>query len=81
VCNLLGFDQPLGLVVIDTATRLMPLGLRNPRAQRWALDELNLITQDTGVLILNQSRNVHRPLAAFADIVIEMAIPHSRTLN
>jgi hypothetical protein len=28
-----------------------------------------------GVLILNQSRNVHRPLAAFADIVIEMAIP------
>jgi hypothetical protein len=28
-----------------------------------------------GVLILNQSRNVQRPLAAFADIVIEMAIP------
>ena len=28
-----------------------------------------------GVLILNQSRNVQRPLAAFADIVIEMAVP------
>ena len=27
------------------------------------------------MLILNQSRNVHRPLAAFADIVIEMTIP------
>ncbi len=27
------------------------------------------------VLVLNQSRNVHRPLAAFADIVIDMAIP------
>jgi hypothetical protein len=27
------------------------------------------------VLVLNQSRNVQRPLAAFADIVIEMAIP------
>ena len=49
-------------------------------ASRWALDELNLLTQDTGVLILNQSRNVHRPLAAFADIVIEMALPPSRTL-
>jgi hypothetical protein len=35
---------------------------------------------DTGVLILNQGRNVHRPLAAFADSVIEMAIPSSRTL-
>ena len=28
-----------------------------------------------GVLILNQSRNVQRPLAAFADIVVEMAVP------
>ena len=28
-----------------------------------------------GVLVLNQSRNVQRPLAAFADIVVEMAIP------
>jgi hypothetical protein len=27
-----------------------------------------------GVLILNQSRNVQRPLAAFADIVLEMAV-------
>jgi hypothetical protein len=30
------------------------------------------------VLVLNQSRNVHRPLAAFADIVIEMAIPRGQ---
>jgi hypothetical protein len=30
-----------------------------------------------GVLILNQSRNVHRPLAAFADIVIEMTMPRT----
>ena len=27
------------------------------------------------MLILNQSRNVHRPLAATADIVIEIEIP------
>ena len=27
------------------------------------------------MLILNQSRNVQRPLAAFADIVIEMGVP------
>jgi AAA domain len=29
------------------------------------------------VLILNQNRNVHRPLAAFADIVLEMAAPRA----
>jgi putative intracellular protease/amidase len=80
VCEHLSCDEPLSLVVIDTATRLMPLGLRNARAQRGVLDELSVIAQDTGVLILNQSRNVHRPLAAFADIVIEMAIPSARTL-
>jgi hypothetical protein len=36
---------------------------------------LTLVADQAAVLILNQSRNVHRPLAAFADIVIEMTIP------
>jgi hypothetical protein len=31
-----------------------------------------------GVLVLNQGRNVQRPLAAFADIVIDMAIPRGQ---
>jgi hypothetical protein len=34
-----------------------------------------LIDYFAAVLLVNQSRNVHRPLAAFADIVIEMTMP------
>jgi hypothetical protein len=42
----------------------------------WALEQLSIVAGcPAGVLVLNQSRNVQRPLAAFADIVIEMAIP------
>jgi hypothetical protein len=67
---------PFDLLVIDTAVSFMPLADRNKRVLRWALGQLSLVVNSpAGVLILNQSRNVHRPLAAFADIVIEMAIP------
>jgi hypothetical protein len=50
---------------------------RNAHAHtlRGALSTLRLVAEQTAVLILNQSRNVHRRLAAFADIVIEMTIP------
>ncbi len=54
----------------------MPLADRNKRTQQWALAQLRLIAESpAAVLILNQSRNMHRPLAAFADIVIEMNVP------
>jgi hypothetical protein len=64
------------LLVIDTAVRFLPLGERNKKAVAWALEELSMVANwPAGVLILNQSRNAQRLLAAFADIVIEMAIP------
>lgn len=74
-------DDPFDLLVIDTAVRFLPLGERNEKARAWALAQLSLVADfPAGVLILNQSRNVQRPLAAFADIVIEMAIPHGVAL-
>jgi hypothetical protein len=77
----LSFPEPkFDLLVIDTATTFMPLADRNKRTLRWALSTLGLVTDTAAVLILNQSRNVHRPLAAFADIVIEMTIPRSHSL-
>ena len=78
----LSFPEPkFDLLVIDTATSFMPLADRNKRTLRWALSTLNLVTGSAAVLILNQSRNVHRPLAAFADIVIEMTIPRGEGLT
>jgi hypothetical protein len=75
-CKSADRDGPFDLLVIDTAVAFMPLFERNKRTLRWALEELHTLTLDPiGVLILNQSRAVHRPLAAFADIVIEMTIP------
>jgi hypothetical protein len=69
-------DDPFDLLVIDTAVRFLPLGERNKKTLAWALAQLSLVAgAPAGVFILNQSRNVQRPLAAFADIVIEMAIP------
>ena len=75
VCELVFDDNPSNLVVIDTAVSFIPLADRNKRTLRWALSTLRLVAEQAAVLILNQSRNVHRPLAAFADIVIEMTIP------
>ncbi len=69
-------DNPFDLLVIDTAVAFLPTADRNARLRRWALSELRLVAGfPAGVLLLNQSRNMHRPLAAFADIVIEMEIP------
>src|SRR5206468_1640876 len=69
-------EDRFDLLVIDTAATFLPLADRNARFRRWAFSQLDLVANfPAGVLILNQSRNVHRPLAAFADIVIEMEIP------
>jgi hypothetical protein len=76
LCTLSFRDNPPDLLVIDTAATFLPLTDRNARFRRWALSQLTLVADfPAGVLILNQSRNVHRPLAAFADFVLEMAIP------
>ena len=43
-----------------------------------ALSQLTALTQlPLGILLINQSRTVHRPLAAFADIILEIAIPRA----
>jgi hypothetical protein len=69
-------DDPFDLFVIDTAVTFMPLAHRNKRVLRWALAQLRLVADSpAGILVINQSHNVQRPLAAFADIVIDMAIP------
>ncbi|MBI3823761.1 MAG: AAA family ATPase [Planctomycetes bacterium] len=69
-------DYKYDLVVIDSAVNFLPLADRNKRTLRWAISTLrDMADFPVAVLILNQSRNVHRPLAASADIVIEMAIP------
>jgi hypothetical protein len=69
-------EDPFDLVVIDTAARFLPLGDRNKRVTQWAVSKLGMIADaPAGVLVLNQSRTMHRPLAAFADIVIEMEKP------
>jgi hypothetical protein len=73
-------DSAYDLVVIDTAVSFLPLADRNKQTLRWALSTLTDIANlPVAVLILNQSRNVHRPLAAFADIVIEMTIPRGHS--
>ena len=57
----------------------MPLAYRNPRVLRWSLGQLTIIADfPAAVLVLNQSRNVHRPLAAFADIVMQMEVPRGQ---
>jgi hypothetical protein len=65
------------LLVIDTAVEFLPLDRRRPRTLRWVLSELRVLCGlPMAVLIVNQSRDAHRPLAAFADIVIDMRVPH-----
>lgn len=71
------FDEVVfDLLVIDTAVSFLPLAERNRQTLRWALSGLReLTTLPLAVLLVNQSRNVQRPLAAFADIVLEMSLP------
>jgi hypothetical protein len=76
LCGIPFEENPIDLVVIDTAVSFIPLAHRDKRVLRWALAQLSLVADfPAGVLILNQSRNVQRPLAAFADIVIDMSMP------
>jgi hypothetical protein len=71
-------ERKFDILVIDTAVNFIPITNRNKQTLRWALSTLQEVAGiPVGVLILNQSRNVHRPLAAFADIVIEMTVPRT----
>ena len=82
LCTLSLRNDPFDLLVIDTAANFLPLADRNARIRRWAISQLGLVaTFPASVLILNQSRNMHRPLAAFADFVIEMEIPRGLGLT
>ena len=67
-----GFD----LLVIDTVASFVPITHRNRRALAWALQELRMVCNEvTAVLLLNQSKTLSRPLAAFADIVVDVKVP------
>jgi hypothetical protein len=75
-------DHAYGLLVIDTVMNFLPAAQNNPRALRRALEELRVVTGTlTAVLLLHQasaarSRSRTRgPLAAFADILIDMQVP------
>src|SRR5207244_3270729 len=63
----LQFEQDCcDLVVIDSILRFLPPTRRNPDALRKALADLGEVAEALGgVLLLNQSQTVRRPLAAF----------------
>jgi hypothetical protein len=68
-------ENPFDLLVIDTAASFVPLSVRSGR-RREAIGQLSLVADlPAAVWVLNQSRTEHRPLAAFADIVIQMEMP------
>ena len=71
------------LLVIDTAMHFLPTARNNPATLRNALNELRLIAGlPAAVLLLHQARTVRDgtrtrgPLTAFADILIDMQMPH-----
>jgi hypothetical protein len=71
-----GEIESFDLLVIDTVLSFLPPVERNRAALRRMLEELRLIASSgVGVLLLNQSRAVSRPLAAFVDILLEMRVP------
>jgi hypothetical protein len=77
-----GFD----LVVIDSIMSFLPARSSDAKSLRWALHELRDVSNmPTAILLVHQmsaarSRtHVRGPLAAFADIIIDMQIPRART--
>jgi hypothetical protein len=76
------FPEPFDLLVIDTVMSFLPAAQNNPAAIHRALDELRVVAgAPAGVLLLHQAcaaRNrsgARGPLAAFADILIDVQIP------
>jgi hypothetical protein len=83
--HLLGLGMEyFDLLVIDSVMSFLPAAQNNPSALRKALEELHVISgMPAGVLLLHQacaarSRSGARgPLAAFADILIDLQMPSS----
>jgi hypothetical protein len=76
LCDLESEQLRFDLLVIDTAVHFLPLSSRNRHTLRWVFATLKRIAlYPAAVLVINQSRTMHRPLAAFADIVLEMSVP------
>ena len=81
--HLLELDEfSFDLLVIDTVKSFLPAALNNPRALRKALNELRPVSElPAGILLLHQASapragsSTRGPLAAHADILIDMAIP------
>lgn len=79
---LLDLDVQFDLVVIDTLMTFLPGSENNPRTLRQALHILKALRAlPAGILLLHQQRAVRGrsrsrgPLAAFADILIDMRVP------
>jgi AAA domain len=77
-------DDHFDLLVIDTVMSFLPAGQNNPGRLRWALKELRVVAgRPAAVLLLHQRctartrSRVRGPLAAFADILIDMHAPPS----
>jgi hypothetical protein len=81
--HLLDFDEsPFELLVIDTVMSFLPAAENTPRALRQALDQLRVVAgRPAGVLLVHQRpaprgrARSRGPLAAFADILIDMEVP------
>jgi hypothetical protein len=63
------------LLVIDTAIHFLPILGRDRTVMRWVFATLKRLALGCAVVLINQSRTMHRSLAAFADIVMELSIP------
>jgi hypothetical protein len=75
-------EDSFDLLVIDTVMSFLPAAPNNPSALRKALNELRVVAgMPAGVLLLHQTcaarsrTRAHGPLAAFADILIDMQVP------
>lgn len=75
-------DDSFDLLVIDTVMSFLPAAQNNPSALRKALNELRVVSgMPAGVLLLHQAcaarsrTRVRGPLAAFADILIDLQVP------
>jgi hypothetical protein len=80
--HLLELGEDVDLVVFDPVMHFLPAAQHNPTALRRALAELRVVANaPAGVLLLHQTSAVRSrsrargPLAAFADILIDMQVP------
>jgi hypothetical protein len=81
--HLLELDhEAFDLLALDSVMHFLPAGQNDPRGMRWAMHELGVVAgRPAGVLLLHQTcaartrSRARGPLAAAADILIDMHIP------